>query len=170
MSETRALFTRADYDQLPQGFPAELLEGDLVREPAPFYRHQRVVVTLMEHLLPIVGRDRLVCSPIDVHLDDVNVLQPDVAVFAKALWVDLRHVPVPTLVIEVLSDSTARRDRGRKARVYLQHGVAEVWLIHPFDGTIEVCTSSGRTEHTVDAVVTSVALPAIAVAGADLIR
>ena len=32
-----ALFTRAQYDQLPEGFPAQLIEGDLVRDPAPTY-------------------------------------------------------------------------------------------------------------------------------------
>ncbi len=170
MTKTRTLFTRADYFQLPEGFPAELIEGQLVREPAPFYQHQRVVTYLLSVITPAVGFDRVVASPIDVVLDDLNVLQPDVAVFAAALPAGLRLVPVPALVIEVLSDSTARRDRERKSHLYLEHGVREVWLVHPVDGTVEVFTPDARTTHRKDERVTSVAVPEVSVVGGDLVR
>ncbi len=170
MTKTRALFTRADYDRLPEGFPAELLQGSLVREPAPFYQHQRVAFRIGRLIADRIGDERVVCSPIDVYLDDLNVLQPDVAVFSQPLPAGLRHVPIPTLVIEVLSDSTARRDRVAKSRIYLEHGIAEVWLVHPVDGTIEVVTPAGRTRHAASETVASAAVSEIALIGADLVR
>ncbi len=170
MTETRVPFTRADYFQLPEGFPAELVEGQLVREPAPFYRHQRVSMRLTEILLTAVGGERVVCSPIDVVLDDLNVLQPDVAVYTEPLAAEIDLVPVPALVIEVLSPSTARRDRDQKAALYLRHGVAEVWLVHPFDGTVEVATPDGRRLYASEQRVTSVSIAGLAVVGTDLVR
>ena len=47
-----ALFTRIDYNRLPQGFPAQLIEGAFVEEPAPTYGHQNVVGRLRDLLVP----------------------------------------------------------------------------------------------------------------------
>ena len=40
--ETMTFFTRRDYEALPEGFPAQLVDGFLVREPSPSYGHQLV--------------------------------------------------------------------------------------------------------------------------------
>ncbi|WP_411830076.1 Uma2 family endonuclease [Metasolibacillus meyeri] len=37
----------------------------------------------------------------------------------------------PDLVVEVLSPSTARRDKGEKKALYEKHGVKEYWIISP---------------------------------------
>ena len=52
-----ALFTRDDYMKLPEGFPAQLIDGELVREPAPTYNHQRTVGRLYLVLCRLVGDD-----------------------------------------------------------------------------------------------------------------
>ena len=44
---------------------------------------------------------------------------------------------VPDLVIEVLSPSTARHDRGHKKDVYEQYGVREYWIVSPTDLSVE---------------------------------
>jgi Uma2 family endonuclease len=44
----------------------------------------------------------------------------------------------PDLVIEVLSESTARRDRIDKRRVYADFGVTEYWLADPENRSITV--------------------------------
>lgn len=43
----------------------------------------------------------------------------------------------PDLVVEVLSPSTGRYDRGRKMRTYEKHGVREYWLVSPEARTVE---------------------------------
>ena len=44
----------------------------------------------------------------------------------------------PDLAVEVLSRSTARRDRGRKMEMYARYGVPEYWIVDPVANTIEV--------------------------------
>ncbi|MBI3302914.1 MAG: Uma2 family endonuclease [Deltaproteobacteria bacterium] len=38
---------------------------------------------------------------------------------------------MPTLVVEILSPATARRDRTEKKRLYEMNGVEEYWLVDP---------------------------------------
>ena len=74
-------FTRALYDRLPEGFPAQLVDGALLHDPAPLRGHQALVGRLFLAIAPLVGLRRVFVSPIDVALDDLNVLQPDLAVW-----------------------------------------------------------------------------------------
>jgi Uma2 family endonuclease len=132
-------FTQRDYMQLPEGFPAELIDGDFVREPAPTRWHQHVVLEIAKRLDAAVGSGRVVVSPVDVFVDDWNVLQPDVLV-SRPEDATAGSPPgaVPMLAVEVLSPSTACRDRDAKTALYLRAGVHEVWLVDPDAGTVEV--------------------------------
>ena len=125
------LFTRADYDQLPEGFPAQLVEGFLVKEPAPTYHHQRIETRILAHLVALVGPDRAIPSPTDVGIDDHNVYQPDIVVLRDIPPDHVRDVGIPLLAVEVLSPSTRQRDRDVKTRHLLEAGVEEVWLVDP---------------------------------------
>ena len=44
----------------------------------------------------------------------------------------------PDLVVEILSPSTAGRDRTLKRSLYARHGVGEYWLVDPDDETVTV--------------------------------
>ncbi|MFV1957835.1 MAG: Uma2 family endonuclease [Planctomycetota bacterium] len=129
MEAMTSLFTRALYDRLPEGFPAELVDGALVREPAPTGAHQTIVGAVFLALAPLAGLRRTFLSPIDVGLDDLNVLQPDLAVYAAPPPLDRHDLGVPSVVFEVLSPSTREFDRDVKAGKYLRAGVREVWLV-----------------------------------------
>lgn len=65
----RSLFTRKDYDLLPEGFPAQRIEGFLLRSPAPTYGHQGVVNRLLAALFEHVPVNYVHPSPLDVILD-----------------------------------------------------------------------------------------------------
>ncbi len=140
-----APFTRADYARLPEGFPAQLIAGILVKEPAPTYGHQALVGRLRDALVLVVAPDLVVVSPTDVAIDDHNVLQPDVVVLRSVPPLDASDVGIPHIAIEVLSPSTARHDRGVKRRLLLEAGVEEVWLLDPKRRTIEVWRDTGAT-------------------------
>lgn len=62
-----------------------------------------------------------------------NDYEPDICFFGreKADLFDKQQTvfPAPDLVIEVLSDGTAKRDRGIKFQDYQAHGVDEYWII-----------------------------------------
>ena len=115
----------SDYMLLPVGLRAELLDGLLVKEPAPTFWHQSVSSRIHYLLATLVGPSRAIASPIDVFVDPYNILQPDVLVTPEdtVLRVGRARVPTPILVIEVLSPSTASRDRDQKVAIYLGAGV-----------------------------------------------
>ncbi len=45
--------------------------------------------------------------------------------------------PVPDLAVEILSESTAERDRGVKFEDFAAHGVAEYWIVDPVVEVVE---------------------------------
>ena len=137
-------FTRTDYNRLPEGFPAQLISGFLVREPSPSYGHQVFAGTLHTRLAILVGNRRALAAPCDVAIDDSNVYQPDVLVLRASSKLDTREIGIPVLAIEVLSPSTARRDREVKRRKMIEAGVSEVWIVDPVSKSIEIHTAAGR--------------------------
>jgi len=166
MTETR--FTIRDYERLPEGFPCQLIEGDFVKQPSPRFGHQRIVSRLVHMIAEKYGPDCVVPAPIDIALDDFNVVQPDVAVWATPPARDVRWAPIPTLVIEVLSPSTAAGDRTQKTRLYVTAGVVEVWLVEPDTGAIEIHTPGGSKRYEAHELATSDALVEFSVCGRDL--
>lgn len=164
MMETMS-FTVADYEMLPEGFPAELLDGFLVRQPAPTWGHQRILKRIMDRMSRCVDPERVVPAPIDVILDERNVLQPDVAVLSEA---DARRpagdrIPLPLLVVEVLFPSTAGRDRTEKAPAYLAAGIREVWLVDSDARTIEIRTAAGGRPFAGGTPAVSESVPGLAI-------
>jgi Uma2 family endonuclease len=138
--------TAEEYAQLPQTTPSsELINGELIEMPTPFYIHQQVIMNLIILLQMLRERGHLVVSPADVYFDDYNVLQPDL------FWVDKDNPNcqlsegywrgAPDLVIEVLSKSTSKRDRGVKFKLYEHYGVKEYWIVDPTEQNLQVWQS-----------------------------
>ncbi len=167
----RQSVTCADYMKLPEGTPAVLIDGGLVSEPSPTSWHQRVVLAIAMRLESVVGLDRVLVAPVDVVLDDLNVLQPDILVRAPDAPVrrgrEIRAIPV--LVVEVLSPATAARDRDVKTPTYLRAGVAEVWLVDPDSGAIEVHTRERVRRFGPTRQAVSGAVPGFRLRGRDVV-
>ncbi|MEN8150072.1 MAG: Uma2 family endonuclease [Planctomycetota bacterium] len=163
MMVTTTKFTRDDYMALPEGYPAQLIEGDLVKSPSPTYGHQRASVRLVGRLIELVGDDRVVFAPMDVFIDRHNVYQPDVLVLPEPLPADVPEVGIPCLVIEVLSPSTRRRDRRQKLDHYLEAGVAEVWFVDPEPKWIEIVTLRGDARYRGDETAESEIVPGFSI-------
>jgi len=163
-------FTRADYDKLPEGYPVELIDGQLVKEPSPIYGHQWIAGKVHIALHAHVGFSRVVESPIDVYVDEHNVLQPDVLVLDEPLGPQAKRVGIPALVVEILSPSTVYRDRVVKRGIYLEAGVREVWIVDPEDETVEVYTSCGHRTYSLDDPVQSAVLPDFDLTPRDLLH
>ena len=117
------------------GLRHELLDGVHVVTPAPSLLHQRTVRLILEHLRgALVGRTdaEVFTSPADVVLGPRTLVQPDVFVVRRTpgqkleRWAD---VGIPLLAIEILSPTTAPRDRGAKRRIYQRAGVPEYWIV-----------------------------------------
>ena len=138
-------FTYEDYRTAPPDRRYELLDGDLVLTPAPSLKHQRVQVRLGEPLARFVRENALgefFFAPCDIVLSDTDVVQPDLLFVSTGrahLLIGGENVRgAPDLVIEILSPSSAERDRGYKRALYAKHGVAEYWLVDPASETVWV--------------------------------
>ncbi len=137
-------FTHADLLTFPEDHTRrEIIDGDLFIAPTPFVDHQRFVGELAYALGKYSEEHRLgelVLGPMDVILNDLNVLNPDL------LFVLNEHKDIiqdwvrgaPDLVIEILSPTTAARDRGVKLRAYARFGVKEYWIVDPEAQAIEI--------------------------------
>ncbi len=121
---------------LPEdGMRHELLDGEHVVTPAPSFNHQRAVKEFVRALDADIGdQDEVewLTSPADIILGPRTLVQPDLFITvqksSKAVksWTD---VGTPRIAIEILSPSTAARDRNQKRRLYLEAGVEEYWIV-----------------------------------------
>ena len=140
----RVKFTYRDYVNAPEDKRYELLDGDLVVVPPPSQRHQYIVLELAVMLRDFVKRNdlgRVVVAPFDIVLSDTNVLQPDVVFIShdrSRLLTDANMQGAPDVIFEVLSPSTAERDRTVKRTLYARLGVQELWFVDPQFETVQV--------------------------------
>ena len=112
----------------------ELLQGVHVVTPAPSGRHQHALALLFRYLdsaLALSEEHVVLWSPADLVLASETLVQPDLFVIKKAAGepVEWGKLGVPLLVVEVLSRSTAPRDRGSKRKIYQQAGVKHYWIV-----------------------------------------
>lgn len=167
MATKELRFTRADYDRLPEELRAELVDGRLLKMASPGVTHQRIVGRIYAALVAVAGEDRVLVGPVDFRIDEGNVLVPDVVVPEGEAAGD-RGVSAARLVVEVLSPSTATRDRRTKAAKYLAAGVGEVWLVDPVKGSVEVLRQGGGRSVRTRSAAQSRSLPGFRLVPAEL--
>lgn len=143
MPAQRSVTTIEELLALPEdGRRHELLEGEHVVTPAPTVRHQVVVRRLFLALQASLTSDALTVlwSPADIHLGPRTLVQPDLfAVRTPDDWsrTNWRDIGIPLLAVEVISPTSARRDRGIKRHLYLDAGVEEYWIVDIYGRFIE---------------------------------
>ncbi len=150
MAKAAIKFTYEDYKSLPESEREryELLEGELIpMPPSPSFEHQYASGNLLELLHAFVRQNKLgvvMDAPFDVVLGEPGeerVVQPDILFVSKARRSIIRKDEIrgaPDLVVEILSPTTAEKDRTYKRRLYAKHGVGEYWIVDPDSETIEV--------------------------------
>lgn len=129
----------------------EYIDGEVYLLASPSYSHQSIVVEILSvmHQWFKGKKCKALTSPFDVTLlkeDNKNVVQPDILVICDIENVNEkdRYMGVPTLVAEVLSESTRRKDMLKKLDLYLQSGVREYWVVNPFNREVYVYFISDR--------------------------
>lgn len=132
--------TYADYAALPDdGKRYELIDGELFLNPSPLPIHQTVVLNIADVFRAHFrrhGGGGVFVAPLDIVVSDAIVLEPDVIVVRheRAGIVGPKNiVGPPDLLVEVLSDSTRRRDEVVKRRIYETFGVDEYWIVDPMN-------------------------------------
>ena len=129
-------FTIDDYFSLPDDVRMELIDGVFYEMAEPTGPHQVMIGELFGRLRECIREHRLPCiampSPIGVQLDSDRrtVVEPDVLVLCGKEKLTRQLVSgAPDFVIEVLSPSTARKDKTLKLQKYSSAGVREYWIV-----------------------------------------
>ncbi len=127
----------------------EIINGEEVMGPSPFFKHQRIVGKL--HLtiglyVKINNLGEVHISPLDVIFDEgVNRLQPDILFIRKENlsiakdWIR----GVPDMVCEIISPGSYEMDTAVKKAIYEKYRVPEYWIVMPEPQTIEILTLEG---------------------------
>ena len=144
----KAPATYEDVLAAPEHMIAEVLAGELYLQPRPAGGHSAAASALGEELGPPFKRGRggpggwLLLDEPELHLQ-ADILVPDIGGWRRermsTVGVDQAYIELaPDWVAEVLSPSTARRDRTLKLEIYRREKVAHVWLVDPRARTVEV--------------------------------
>ncbi len=157
MAETARAYSL--YDQLinlPETLTGEILNGQLHTQPRPAGPHALTGSSLGDELVGPFQKGRggpggwwIIDEP-EVHFArDVEVAVPDLAGWKRermpAIPRDHRFEVVPDWVCEILSASTASKDREIKMPFYAAHGVRYAWLVDPIGQTLEALEMKDRT-------------------------
>jgi Uma2 family endonuclease len=162
----------------------EFLYGCVVAEPPARWPHGKLDAALCHRLASHVedaGLGLVFGSSQGFALPSGDTVEPDVSVVLRETWMqapppapDRFLTVVPDLIVEILSPSTARRDRGLKRDIYERNGVREYWLVDPRRQAITVLVRDDRgrlgSEGTAtgDQTASSVLLPGFGVRPADI--
>ena len=144
----RVHYTWDDYVKFPDdGQRYEIIDGELFVTAAPVFGHQFTsgeLHLLLRNWSDQHGKGIVAYAPVDVVLAPDTIVQPDL------LWISDERIQeilgdrvdgIPDLVVEILSPSTARRDRTKKSEVYARFGGREYWIVDPKDRSVEIRTN-----------------------------
>jgi Uma2 family endonuclease len=160
LPQERRKYTYADYLSWPEDERIEIIDGvpyhtyggpvfggGPVMQAAPATAHQEASVELLGQLRDFLkGKPcKVFHAPFAVRLNadagDDTTLEPDIVVVCDGSKLDSRGCNgAPDFIIEILSPSTARKDRLLKFNRYQQAGVREYWIVDPETGTVQACS------------------------------
>lgn len=119
----------------------ELIDGQIVAMSPAATNHNRVA-GMIYHIFQgyLDGKN---CIPFadneTVYLTEKDHFVPDSMIVCDRSKIQSDGIHgAPDLVVEVLSPSTARRDKGYKKNVYERCGVPEYWIVDTMNRSIEV--------------------------------
>ena len=118
----------------------EIINGQTYMMSRPSINHVQIEGNILESFRNYLNGKT--CRPFneaDVFLDDDNNVVPDLMIVCDPEIIKDKGIyGVPDLIVEILSPSTAQRDKLSKRALYEKYGVKEYWIVNPFDKSVEV--------------------------------
>ncbi|OFX61809.1 MAG: hypothetical protein A2046_03190 [Bacteroidetes bacterium GWA2_30_7] len=143
-------FTYADYLTWNDDKRWEIIDGYIYdMNTSPKRKHQSIsgnLSVLFSNFLK-VKKCKVYIAPFDVCLCEKNesdeeienVVQPDISIFCDTSKLnDNGAKGSPDLIIEILSESTYKKDLGVKLILYQKYAVKEYWLVDPNTDSLTV--------------------------------
>ncbi|MGM8216430.1 type II toxin-antitoxin system prevent-host-death family antitoxin [Bacillaceae bacterium W0354] len=118
----------------------EYINGEIYFLASPKTAHQYAVSQLFGMFYNTFQRTQCIpfSAPYDIELKksakEINIVQPDIMVICdldEHLGDDDYYNGVPSLIVEVLSESTRNKDLILKLNLYRSCGVNEYWIVNP---------------------------------------
>jgi Uma2 family endonuclease len=145
-------FTVEQYDRMIQAgvFPEngerfELIRGEIRKMVPPSPEHDDLIDVVAQWSFDSVNRAevrvRVQTSLGLPSLDSVPL--PDLSWVRQRSYRHRRPIPEDVLLVIDVSASTLAYDRGEKAELYSQAGVADYWIVNERDHTVEVHRDPG---------------------------
>lgn len=140
--------TYEDILNLPEHLTGEIINGELYTQPRPTPAHARASSALgAKYVPPFDFGDNgpggwIILDEPELHLGSKpHIIVPDLAGWRRerlpALPETAWFETAPDWVCEVISPSTAGKDRVKKMPVYAEFGVRHLWLVDPLEKTLE---------------------------------
>lgn len=118
----------------------EYIDGEIILLASPLYPHQKAVREIYV-AFSLWFRDKEcepLAAPFDVILhrlgnnEKINSVQPDILVICDRDKIDAKgkYMGTPSLVVEVLSNSTRSKDMVQKLDLYMESGIREYWIVN----------------------------------------
>jgi Uma2 family endonuclease len=148
-------WTFEEFARLPDdGNRYEVIAGELYVTPPPDITHQEASARFNWLLRGFATEQhalgRVWYAPLAVMLGDGDYLEPDIVFLLK----EHEHYRTrraiegpPDLVVEILSPTTARQDRGIKRQRYAHFGVTEYWIVDTDRRRVEVYRLQEDPDH-----------------------
>ncbi len=153
MAGSDAGATYQDVLDAPEHRVAEVINGTLYTQPRPAGPHAHAASVLGMDIGSPFHRGRggpggwIIVDEPELHFGE-QILVPDLAGWRRERmeqYPEAAHVELaPDWVCEVLSPSTALKDRTLKLPIYADEGVHHVWLVNPIERSVEVFRLDGE--------------------------
>ena len=134
----RPYYTYQDYCQWEGRW--ELIEGmPYAMSPAPIPAHQSVSVLLSFEFVKALKKCKncKLFQPLDWKIEEDTIVQPDLLIVCNKIEKKFLDFP-PVLVVEILSPSTASKDRGEKMELYQSQKVKYYLIVDPQFKKLEI--------------------------------
>ena len=131
------------YEEVTPAMKAEFVNGQVIMHSPATVAHvsasqrlsQVLGIYVMKHKLGWLGVEKAMVALTR------NDFEPDLVFYrsekSDSFKSDQLLLPPPDFVIEILSPTTEKNDRGVKMRDYAEHGVEEYWLVDPVERCLE---------------------------------
>jgi prevent-host-death family protein len=125
----------------------EYIDGEIYLLASPKTVHQIAITELFGAFYNFFQGTNCtpMVAPYDIELrrtpENINIVQPDIMIICdldEQLNDDDYYKGVPSLVVEVLSKSTRRKDLIKKLDLYMSCGVSEYWIVNPDNKEVTV--------------------------------
>jgi len=144
------IYTYSDYINWPENQRIELIDGKVYLMTFPSRIHQKTLGKIFYQFANYL-KDKsceVYMAPFDVRFPDENeedekdiknVVQPDIVVVCDETKLDEKGCTgAPDLIVEIISPSTAQKDKLHKFNLYEKHGVKEYWIVEPENKILNV--------------------------------